>query len=152
LCITLVKSHSARILHYSSRKTMVQLNLKLERQQRFHPIRLLAVTLIIIVLISSLSQLHNPSHSDCSSDFVHNDVATALRQFLVSSPAVMSTSSLASQQSYDLFNDIPDQRWVLTRERAHEEHTYVQKNISSMPKPRHDNPIIEYLSNLEVRQ
>jgi hypothetical protein len=147
----LVKSsHPEHILRFS-RSTMVPLNLKVARQQRFLPIQLVFVTLIITVLISSLLQLHVLQFSDCISDFVHNDVAKTLREVHVSSPAVLSTS-LASQQSYDLFNDIPDKRWDLMRERAHGDHTNVQKDASSMPNIRKDNPIIEYLSNLKVRQ
>jgi hypothetical protein len=130
---------------------MVPLNLKLARQQRLPPSQLLFVALIITVLISSLLQVHVLQSSECSSDFVHNDVATTLRELHVSSPAVLSTS-LASQQSYGLFNDIPNQRWDLMRERAHGDHTYVQKEASSMPKIRQVNPIMEYLSNLKVRQ
>jgi hypothetical protein len=128
---------------------MVPLNLKLERQQRFIPSQLLFVTLIITVLLSSLTRLHDLPYFECGFDFGDADVATTL---LVSSPAVESTS-LASQQSYGLFNDIPDQRWELMRKQAHGEHTYVQKDPSSVPQIQNNNPpIIEYLRNLEVRR
>jgi hypothetical protein len=125
----------------------------LKRQQwLITPSQLVLIALVIAILLSSLSLFHAVTYSECGSYIVHNDVATLLPLF-VSSPAVASVStSLASQQSYGLFNDIPDQRWELMRKRAHEEHTYVQKELSSMPKIRHDNPIIEYLSNLEVRE
>jgi hypothetical protein len=131
---------------------MVTLNLKLERQQRFPPIQLVNVTLIIAVLLVSLTRLLDLPYSECNSNFSDADVGTTLLQLLVVSPAVEPTS-LASQQSYGLFDDIPDQRWELMRKRSHEEHTYVQKNPSTMPGIRHDNdnPIIDYLSNLEVR-
>jgi hypothetical protein len=129
---------------------MVILNLKLERQQRLPPSQLLYATLIITVLLSSLSRFHDLTdltYSKCSSYFSDADIETILLQRLVLSPvpAVVSTS-LASQQSYGLFDDIPDQRWELMRKRAHEEHTHVQK-----PKIQYDNKVIENLSNLEVR-
>jgi hypothetical protein len=132
---------------------MVSVNLKLERQQwLITPSQLVLIALIIAILLSSLSLFHAVTYSECGSYIVHNDVATLLPLF-VSSPAVASVStSLASRQSYGLFIDIPDQRWELMRKRVHEEHTYVQKELSSMPKIRHDNPIIQYLSNLEVRK
>ena len=124
----------------------------LKRQQWLSPSRLVLIALTIAFLLSSLSLFHAVTYSECGSDFIHNDVTTLLPLFISSPvPAVVSTS-LASQQSYGVFNDIPDQRWELMRKRAHEEHRYVQKDRSSMPKIRHDNPIIEYLSNLEVRK
>jgi hypothetical protein len=61
------------------------------------------------------------------------------------------STSLAFKQSYGLFNDIPDQRWELMRKGAHDEHGYALTNPSSKPKIEHDNPIIEYLSKIEVR-
>lgn len=123
----------------------------LKLQQRLSPSQLLLIALAIAILLSSLSPFHAVTYTECGSDLVHNDVATLL-PLLISSPvpAVVS-KSLASQQSYGVFNDIPDQRWELMRKRAHEEYRYVQKDISSMPNIRHDNPIIEYLRNLEVR-
>jgi hypothetical protein len=144
---------SACLFFYnSSSSTMVvPLNLKLERQQRFPHRHLLFFALIITALLSSLTRLHDLPYSECSSSFSDADVAITLLPLFISSPAVESTS-LASQQSYGVFNDIPDQRWELMRKRAHEEHMYVQKDVSSMPKIRHDNPIIKYLSNLEVRK
>jgi hypothetical protein len=115
-------------------------------------VTMLFVALIIAGLLSSLSLYHSVTYSEYGSYSVHNDVRTLL-PLLVSSSALVSVStSLASQQSYGLFNDIPDQRWELMRKRTHAEHTYVQNDpSSSMPKNEHENPIIEYLSNLEVR-
>jgi hypothetical protein len=140
--------------HYSSHFTMAPLNLKRERQHWLTPSKLILIILSIAIFLSSLSLYHAVTYSECGSDdFVHNDDATAttLLQLFISSPAAVLTS-LASRQSYGLFNDIPDQRWHLMRERAHRDHTYVPKDPSSTPKIRHDNPIIEYLSNVEVRQ
>jgi hypothetical protein len=108
-------------------------------QQRFPPNQLLFVTLIIIVLLSSLSRLHDP-YSECSPRDA--DVATTLES---------ESTSLASQQSYGLFDDIPDHIWELMRKQAHREHMYLQKDPSSMPQIQNKDAIIEYLSNLEVR-
>jgi hypothetical protein len=123
----------------------------LKRQQRLTPSQLVLIALTIAIFLNSLSLFGAVTSSGCDSDFFHNDVTTLL-PLLVSSPAVLSTS-LASQQSYGLFNDIPDERWELMRRRAHEEQRrHVQKDLFTMPEIRHDNPIIEYLSNLEVRK
>jgi hypothetical protein len=131
---------------------MVLLNLKLERQQWLPPRKLVFIILTIAVLLSTLSLNLAVISSECAFNFVHNDVATLLPLF-ISSPAVMM-ASLASQQSYGVFDDIPDQRWELMRKQAHEQHTHVQKDISIMPKIEYNTtPIIEYLSNnVEVRK
>jgi hypothetical protein len=119
---------------------MVQLNKKLERQQRLPPSHLLFVNLIIAILISSLSVFHDVISSEYSSYSSDADIANLLPLFISSPvPAVVSTS-LASQQSYGVFNDIPDQRWELMRKQAHEQHTYVEKDIN------------QYLNNLNVRK
>jgi hypothetical protein len=124
-------------------------SLKLRRQQ-WSLSQLLVIALIIAVLLSSLYLFDAVRYSECSSSFVDTDVATLL-PLLISSPAVVSTS-LASKQSYGLFNDIPDQRWELIRRGAHEEHTYVPKDPSSRPRIQHDDLTLEYLSNLKVRK
>ncbi len=128
---------------------MVPLNLRVERRQWLTPSKLLLISMTISIFLSSLSLFHAVTYSECGSDFVHNDVTTLL-PLLVSSPAVLSTS-LASQQSYGLFNDIPDERWELMRKGAHKVHTDGQKDRSSMAKIEND-PIIEYLSNQEVSE
>jgi hypothetical protein len=120
---------------------MVQLNKKLERQQRLPPSQLVFImlTIGILILISSLSVFH-VIPSECATDFFHNDFATLLPLFISSPvPAVVSTS-LASQHSYGVFNDIPDQRWELMRKQAHDQHRYVEKDIN------------QYLTNLNVRK
>jgi hypothetical protein len=120
---------------------MVQLNKKLERQQRLPPSQLVFImlTIGILILISSLSVFH-VIPSECATDFFHNDFATLLPLFISSPvPAVVSTS-LASQHSYGVFNDIPDQRWELMRKQAHDQHRYVEKDID------------QYLNNLNVRK
>jgi hypothetical protein len=120
----------------------------LKRQQ----CQLILVALVIAVLLNQLSLFHTEIKSECSSYFVDTDVATHLPpSLLTSSPSVVSTS-LAFKQSYGLFNDIPDQIWKLMRKGAHEEHTYVPKDPSAMPKIQHDNPTHEYMSNLKVRK
>jgi hypothetical protein len=136
---------------HSYRSTMVPLTKKLERQPRLPPSQLLFATLIIAILISSLSVFHVVS-SECCSYFRDADVATLL-PLLVLSPAVESTS-LASQQSYGLFDDIPSRRWEFMRKQAHEQHTHVQKDVSTMSKTNNNNtPIFEYMSNnVEVRK
>jgi hypothetical protein len=128
---------------------MVSMNLELKR--RHLPKQLLFISLVITALLSSLSLFHAVRYSECSSHFADTDVATLLLppSLLYSSPAVVSTS-LAFKQSYGLFNDIPDQRWELIRQRAHEVHGHILKNPSSKPKVETDSPIIEYLSNQEV--
>jgi hypothetical protein len=131
---------------------MVSLNLKPKRQQWTLPSRLLVIPFIITVLLSSLSLFYDVTYSQCNSYFINTDFATHLPppSLLISSPAVVSTS-LASKQSYGLFNDIPDQRWELMRKGAHKVHTDGQKDRSSMAKIEND-PIIEYLSNQEVSE
>jgi hypothetical protein len=110
------------------------------QQQGLSPSRVVLVALTIAILLSLLSVFHAVISSECASDFVCNDVATLLPLFISSPvPAVVSTS-LASQQSYDVFNDIPDQRWELMRKQAHEHHRYVEKDIN------------QYLNNLKVRK
>jgi hypothetical protein len=113
----------------------------LKRQQ----CQLILIALVIAVILSQLSLFHAVINAECSSSFVDTDW-----EVLTSSPSVVSTS-LAFKQSYGLFNDIPDQRWELMRKGAHDEHGYALTNPSSKPKIEHDNPIIEYLSKIEVR-
>jgi hypothetical protein len=97
--------------------------------------------------LSSLSLFHAVKYSECGLKFVDTADATTLLQLFISSPAVVLTS-LASQQSYGLFNDIPDPRWELMRKQAHGQHTYVQKDPCTLSNA----PIIEYMSNnVEVR-
>jgi hypothetical protein len=123
--------------------TMVSMNLKLKR--RHTPSQLLFISLVITALISSLLRLHDLRHYELSSSFVNTDVGTLL-PLVISSLAVVSTS-LASKQSYGLFNDIPDQRWELMRQRAHEDHTFDQKDPSSMLKIQYGD-----MNILEVRK
>jgi hypothetical protein len=124
--------------------TMVSMNLELKR--RHLPKQLIFISLVITALLSSLLRLHDLRQYELSSSFVDSDVATLL-PLLISSPAVVSTS-LAFKQSYGLFNDIPDQRWELMRQRAHEEHTFGQKDPSSMLKIQFG----DFMNNLEVRK
>jgi hypothetical protein len=126
-------------------------SIKRKRQQWLPPSQLVFIFLISTVLLSSLSLFHAVTHSECSSYFVDTDVATQLSPLIISSSAEVSTS-LASKQSYGLFNDIPDQRWEIMRKRAHEEHTHGQIKTSIIPKIQQDNPSLEYLGDLEVRK
>lgn len=124
--------------------------LKRQRRQWTRARKLALVALIVAVtLLTSISLFHALKLvSDCSTYSIEYDVPI----FIPIPTAVTVPTSLAAKQSYDLFDDIPDQRWELMRKRAHEAHTYVQEAPSSKPKHESYNPIMQYMVNLEVSE
>jgi hypothetical protein len=134
---------------------MVSLNLKLERRQPcLTPSQLVLIIMSTAIFLSTLSLFHAITYSECSSDDA-TSTPTLRELFISSSPAsVVLASSLASQQSYGLFNDIPDQSWELMREQAHVHHEnqFIQKKSSTISKTQNNTPIVEFLANtVQVR-
>ena len=120
--------------------------------------QIILLALLAAVLFSSLSLFHGLTF-DCTNSYtaalaVLPTLYTQLsnEESAAESAAVVSTyTSLASKQSYGLFDDITDASWNLMRSRAHEAHSFVQTEDPAAASARidHDNPIIWYLTSLE---